>query len=416
MNDNGLNGIPKWFGQKRLGAFIHWGVYAVGEKHEQELWRYRTPWPQYLDYVRRFAAPDFDPRRWLDFLQENGFEYLVFTTKHHDGFCMFDSSFTDFKVTNTPFGRDVFGLLAEECHKRSFPLVAYYSVVDWHHPAYPNCGGHHELLTDPTRHNLAEYAGYLRSQIRELCTNYGTIHGIWWDMNTVTLEDSSINAMIRELQPQAVINDRGCSPGDYLTSERCAPEERRAGVKFEGCDSVGRFSWGYRRDEDYYSVDFFKGKVALTLGRGGNFLINVGPEPSGRFPEPAANIMAGVGQWYRRVREALTAPPQPAFSGPRRLVTGAAGGDTFYWILAEPSESDRFVLPGDVFPEISGAWLLNTGEELAVSDRRIFPEFFASPFRTVSGVPVDAGELRVLKIRFKSPVKIPDDAPGGPVL
>ena len=124
------NDLPEWFRKKRLGLFIHWGIYAVGGIHEQELWRYRTPQEQYYRYAENFRAAAFDPRRWLDAIQENGFEYLVFTAKHHDGFCMFDSRLTDFNVTRTPFGRDVSGLHAKECHKRSLPLVAYNSVVD----------------------------------------------------------------------------------------------------------------------------------------------------------------------------------------------------------------------------------------------------------------------------------------------
>ncbi|UKI30512.1 MAG: alpha-L-fucosidase [Lentisphaeria bacterium] len=346
---------------------------------------------QYRRYAENFRAAAFDPRRWLDVIQENGFEYLVFTAKHHDGFCMFDSRLTDFNVTRTPFGRDVFGMLAEECHRRSLPLVAYYSVVDWHHPAYPNRGRHHELVTDPARHNLAEYLEYMRGQIRELCSNYGTLHGIWWDMNTAELNDPSLNEMIRRLQPEAVINDRGCGPGDYLTSERCAPEENRGALKYEGCDSVGRFSWGFRRDEDYYSSSFFQSKVALTLARGGNFLINIGPDGDGRFPEPAEKILIEAGSWYRKVREGLTATPAPDLSTSRQPVTGEPGGDTFYWILEEPSASSRFVLPGKQFPDIAEAELLNTGEKLP--DRQP-PDFPGILHRTVSNRIRRAGRRR----------------------
>ncbi len=401
------NRIPDWFQKRRLGIFLHWGIYAAGGLHEQELWRFRTPMETYRRYAESFNPTGFDPRRWLDCIQENGFEYIVFTAKHHDGFCMFDSGCTDFKITRTPFGRDVFGMLAEECRSRGMPLVAYYSVVDWHHPAYPNCGRHHELVTDPARHDMSEYVEYMRTQIRELCTGYGTLHGIWWDMNTTGLVDPSLNEMIRDLQPEAVINDRGCSPGDYITSERRAPEINHDDLKFEGCDSVGRFSWGYRRDEDYFSVRFFKEKVALTLARGGNFLINVGPDQNGVFPPPAVEILTGVGSWYRKTREGLTAPPVPGFSSPRRPVTGGAAGNTYYWILEEPSASSRFVLPGEQFPEITEAVLLNTGEKLAVASRQIYPDFFAPPYRTVFDVPCNADEVHVLKITFASPPQCP---------
>ena len=134
-----------WFFEKRFGLMVHWGIYSVGARHEQELQRMKTPVAVYESYARRFDPVKFDPAQWLDMAQEAGMEYLVFTTKHHDGFCMWDTAQTDYNIMHTPYGRDVVGLLAEECHKRNFPLVLYYSVVDWHHPAYPNLGRHHEI-------------------------------------------------------------------------------------------------------------------------------------------------------------------------------------------------------------------------------------------------------------------------------
>ena len=133
-----LNDPRNWFCRKRFGMFVHWGVYAAGGIHEQELWRYNTPQEVYKRYSEVFNPVKFDPARWLDMIQDSGMEYLVFTVKHHDGFCMFNTAYTDYNIMNTPYGRDITAMLAEECHKRNFPLEFYYSCVDCHHPAYPN--------------------------------------------------------------------------------------------------------------------------------------------------------------------------------------------------------------------------------------------------------------------------------------
>ena len=384
--------------------FVHWGIYAVGGLHEQEIWRCGTPMVQYRRYAEKFDPVNFDPVRWLDFFQENGMEYLVFTAKHHDGFCMFDSAATDFKITATPFGRDVFRMLADECHRRNFPLVAYYSVVDWHHPAYPNCGRHHEIVTDPSGHDLAAYKEYLCTQIRELCTNYGTLHGIWWDMNTAGLHDEEINKMIHTLQPQAMINDRGPGRGDFATSERSAVDQDVPGNNVEGCDSVGRFSWGFRRNEDYYSPRFIKTKIALMLARGGNFLLNAGPDADGNFTPEARRVLSAVGTWYRQVRPGLTACPRPEFSRPRQPVTGSPDGDELFWILEEPAPSHQFELPGKNLPPLAEAELLNDHTSLPVDNRALYREPLFPSRRAVLDVPTDANEIPVLRVKFQQKV------------
>ncbi len=145
-----------WFMEKRFGMFVHWGIYACGGRHEQEQMRYNVPPAVYEKYADIFNPVKFDPAQWLDMIQENGMQYLVFTAKHHDGFCMWDTAETNYNIMNTPYGKDIVGMLAEECHKQKFPLELYYSCVDWHHPAYPNLGRHHEITTDPSKHDKSD--------------------------------------------------------------------------------------------------------------------------------------------------------------------------------------------------------------------------------------------------------------------
>ena len=211
-------------------------------------WRGRVPRTEYEKLRQQWNPTKYDPDAWLDLAQSAGMKYVCLTTKHHDGFCLWDTKQTDYNTMHTPYGQDVLRMLADACHRRDVPLCLYYSIADWHHPNYPNQGRHHELPPQPGDDpDWDKYLEFLRAQVRELCTNYGTIHGFWWDMNVPKHVDPSINAMIRQLQPDAVINNRGFDEGDFGTPER--DYEKDAAVAFdrptEACQSVGTESWGY---------------------------------------------------------------------------------------------------------------------------------------------------------------------------
>ena len=261
-----------WFGEKRFGLFIHWGLYALNEWHEQDQWRRRIPRTEYVPLQQRFNPVNFDPDVWLDVAEAAGMEYVCFTTKHHDGFCMWNTAQTDFNIMHTPYGQDILARLAEACQRRGFPLLLYYSVVDWHHPNYPNQGRSHELeQPEPgDEPDFDQYMAFLKAQVRELCTQYGPIHGFWWDMNVTGVVDESINNMIRDLQPAAVINNRGFDHGDFGTPERdmTHDESRIFERRTEACQSVGRESWCYRANEDYYSDLHLMRSIDRCAGKG----------------------------------------------------------------------------------------------------------------------------------------------------
>ncbi len=305
-----------WFKEKRLGLFVHWGIYAIPAIHEQYWQRWNVPTEEYVKYAEQFNPHEFDPASWLDLAQEAGMEYLCFTTKHHDGYCMWNTAQTNFNIMNSPYGKDILAELAAECHKRDFPLLLYYSVVDWHQPAYPNIGRHHEIVTDPAKHSMSAYMDFLKAQIRELCTNYGKIHGIWWDMNVPEHVDESVHTMIKQLQPEALINNRGFGRGDFSTPERDFDPEGanvHGGTGYsmtEACQSVGVNSWGYRRDEDYFSAAYFKEHIDSWLAKGCNYLLNIGPDASGKIPPQAAQILKNIGQWFKPVRESFNGKPE----------------------------------------------------------------------------------------------------------
>ncbi len=412
-----FNDSRDWFFERRYGLFIHWGIYAVGGRHEQEIYRFGTSWEQYYNYMKEFNPTAYSPTEWLDMAEDGGMEYMVFTAKHHDGFCMWDTAETDFKVTNTPYGKDILAELAAECHRRKFPLVIYYSAVDWHHPQYPNVGRHHEITTDPSHHDMDGYMKFLKKQIRELCSNYGEIHGFWWDMNVPELHDPEVNAIIRELQPGAVINNRGFDGGDFSTPERTAGAT--AFTPFskptEACNSIGVNSWGYRSDEDYFSIMTLEKQIAEYLALGANFLLNAGPGPDGRFTPDAKRIIHTLGQWYKNVKPGLTANPR--YTGSAEMP--ATGSDhELNLIMLAPPNSATIALPA---LSVEKAVLLNTGRELTLTSEPIVYKRAEGPVIRVRNFPVDemAGQVAVIKLYgdfriLQSPAdKLPD---GGKVI
>ncbi|MBO7146434.1 MAG: alpha-L-fucosidase [Lentisphaeria bacterium] len=395
----------KWFHEKRFGMFVHWGIYALGGRHEQEQMRYSVPAAEYEKYVQRFNPEKFDPVAWLDMIQENGMEYLVFTAKHHDGFCMWDTAETDYNIMNTPYKKDIVGMLAEECHKRDFPLEIYYSCVDWHHPAYPNLGRHHEIKTDPAHHNMDEYMDYLKRQIRELCTNYGKIHGIWWDMNVPELVDPSVNELIRQLQPAAVINNRGYGPGDYSTPERDYQAEGFEPYQnpVEACDSVGANSWGYCAENDYFSIRKLERQIALYTALGGNFLLNAGPKADGTFADGATRILREVGKWYKKLKPALTATPCGGIV-PNTTAVCTGKDKTLNLVILDGPFAEAFTIRGfGYLPErvIS----LNTGEEFPCTLEPIAATIGMPPSLRIRKMPCDRmkDEIHVLQMQFAEP-------------
>jgi len=294
-----------WFLEKRFGMFVHWGIYSVAGWHEQHMFRKKLSRAEYIPFMKQFNPVKFNPDEWLDIAEQAGMKYLTFTTKHVDGFCMWDTKQTDFNITRTPYAKDALAKLAEACHRRKFPLCLYYSCADMNQKNYPSAGRPYELKAPEPgdEPDLNRYLEFVRAQVRELCTNYGEIHGFWWDANVIKHRDPSINAMIRKLQPCAVINNRGYDEGDFGTPERDWDSSVNTKQLFdkpiEACQSVGFQSWSWREDEDYYSDAHLIRSIQKVLAKGGNYLLNVGPMGDGFIPQPSQDILRHVGKWLK---------------------------------------------------------------------------------------------------------------------
>ena len=407
-----------WFLQKRFGMFVHWGLYSIDAWHEQILWRGRKSRDEYERLIHIFNPEKFDPYNWLDLMETAGMEYMCFTAKHHDGFCMWNTRYTDYNIMNTPYKRDIVKMLSDACARRGLGFGLYYSIPDWHHKNYPNLGRHHEMtgLRPGDEPDFNKYAGYMENQVTELMTGYGGINQLFWDINVMGYNNRAFNDEMRKLQPSLVINDRGPDNGDFGTPERGVPDGVEFTGRTEAIQSLGRESWGHKTDEDYYTPKYLMQSIAKTMAMGGNFLLNVGPMADGSIDERDIRSLRIVGDWYKRVKESYEGAV-PATSiitfytnseYMRDPVLLTRKGNTFYVHLYQDPATDAIVLrPFGALP--ARATLLNNGAPLECGVD-LLPSFFTErkPYLRIRRLPVDRmmGEVMVLKLEFEGELGI----------
>ena len=320
-----------WYREARFGMFLHWGLYAIPARGEWVRSAERMPEERYRPYFDEFNPVDFDARRWARAAREAGMKYVVLTAKHHDGFCLFDSQYTDWKSTNTPFGRDIVREFVEAVRAEGLRVGLYYSLLDWHHPDYPHrADAHHpdrddESVSDEGR-DFDRYLTYMHSQVRELCENYGRIDLLWFDFSYGDLRGEAWKAqelidMVRSLQPDVIIDNRlevsgegygslaAGEPtpwhGDFVSPEQMIPphgiqDVHGNDIAWESCVTMNG-SWGYRADDHMFKpAPMLIKKLVECVSKGGNMLLNVGPDARGCFPPESVRILEGIGAWMRR--------------------------------------------------------------------------------------------------------------------
>lgn len=310
------------FNQQKFGMFIHWGLYALpaGEwngKTNYAEWimlQANIPVKEYEAFAARFNPVAFDAKAWVSLAKAAGMNYLVVTAKHHDGFCMYDSKYTDYDIVDaTPFKRDPLRELAIECKNQDIQFCVYYSVVDWHHPEFPQKysqirkeypAGYHGVSNPHA--NLDVYAKYMKDQVEELLTNYGQVGILWFDGGgsfrnydrKKLLDGQNLVDMIHRLQPSCLINNRLGFGADYGTPEQQIPEGT-LNTAFEVCMTLNKH-WGYNRnDHDWKDARTIVRNLVDVASKGGNYLLNVGPTAEGIIPDESANTLKEVGQWLK---------------------------------------------------------------------------------------------------------------------
>ncbi len=316
-------GDTSWFTQARLGLFIHWGLYALPARHEWVRNHERISNEQYQGYFDHFYPDLYDPRVWAQEAQNAGMKYFVVTTKHHDGFCLWDSALTDYKATRTPWGQDLISPMVEAFRERGLRVGFYHSLIDWHHPEFPIDGLHPmrdniEFRESQKNRDVRQYAAYLHGQARELLTRFGKVDIMWYDFSYAghdwgwskgkgrdDWQSEALLAMTRELQPGIIVNDRLDLPqgGDIKTPEQYQPKAwlqvNGKPVVWEACQTFSG-SWGYYRDEyTWKSTEMLVQMLIDTVSKGGNLLLNVGPNGRGELDPRAIERLRGMGEWMR---------------------------------------------------------------------------------------------------------------------
>ncbi|GMV36628.1 MAG: alpha-L-fucosidase [Fimbriimonadales bacterium] len=381
-----------WFTHGRFGMFIHWGLYALPARHEWVKSAERIPDEQYDTYFRHFDPDLYDPKAWARAAKNAGMTYFVITTKHHEGFCLWDSAYTDYKVTNTPYGKDLIRPMVEAFRAEGLRVGFYHSLIDWHHPDFP-VDRFHPMREDAEFRKANEgrevrrYAEYLHHQVRELLTQYGKIDYIFYDFSYPgpdgkgrdDWQSESLLKMTRELQPEIIVNDRLDLmevPGgwDFLTPEqfmaRECPERDGKKVLWETCQTFSG-SWGYHRDEaTWKSVEQLVLLLVDTVSKGGNLLLNVGPTARGEFDDRAMDRLTGLGEWMKRHSRAIygcTEAPE-GFTTPQdcRLTYNPETNRLYVHVLAWPIRDLH--LEGYA-GKVEYAQLLNDGSEVQMVER-----------------------------------------------
>ncbi|MDE2506937.1 MAG: alpha-L-fucosidase [Planctomycetota bacterium] len=311
----------KWWNQAKFGMFIHWGLYAVpadatdlkGNKSIAE-WYLSNKQMQVKDYEKfaaQFNPVKFDAKAWVKVAKDAGMKYIVITSKHHDGFCMFDSKLTDYNiVAATPFKRDPLKELAAACREAGVTLCFYHSIMDWHHPDYLPRRPWEKTTRPAGDADLNKYIDYMKGQLRELLTNYGPVGVIWfdggWEHDAKATRSAEVVAMMRSLQPNLIINNRIQRPEDFDTPEQTIPAAALAdGRPWETCMTLND-TWGYaRNDHNWKSAEDLIHKLCDIAHKGGNFLLNVGPTELGEIPPASVERLETVGAWMKSNGEAI---------------------------------------------------------------------------------------------------------------
>lgn len=375
----------QWWREERFGLFIHWGLYAIpaGEwngKTDYGEWirtSAQIPIEEYDKFVQQFNPTKFNAEEWVRLAKEAGMKYIVITTKHHDGFCLFDSKQTDFDVMSTPFKRDIMKELSEACRSAGLKMCWYHSIMDWHHPDYlPRRES--EKNRSAAGADFDRYVRHMKAQLQELLTNYGKIGVLWfdgeWESTWNTTYGRDLYKYVRSLQSDIIINNRvgagrsgmegftkaGEFAGDFGTPEQQIPATGLAGVDWETCMTMNDH-WGYNKhDQNWKPAKELIQMLADIASKGGNFLLNVGPTAEGLFPSASIERLRDIGQWMQVNGEAIYATQASPFEKLDwgRCTQKAVGNDTRLYLHVFNWPNDGKLKVSGIFNQPKQAYLL----------------------------------------------------------
>jgi alpha-L-fucosidase len=387
----------KWWSEARFGLFLHWGLYAV----PAGTWKDKTNYAEWIrnnaqipigiydKFVGQFNPVKFDADAWVRMAKNAGMKYIVITSKHHDGFSLFDSKFTEFDVMSTPFKRDILKELSEACRKQGMTLCFYHSIMDWHHPDYlPRRDW--EKDRPATGANFDRYVQYMKNELKELLTNYGPIGVLWfdgeWESTWNEKYGRELYDCVRNLQPNIIINNRvgasrsgmagfsvdNQSAGDFGTPEQQIPATGLPGVDWETCMTMND-NWGYNsHDENWKSARTLIRMLADIASKGGNFLLNIGPTAEGVFPAASVERLRDIGAWMSVNSESIygtQASPFKSIAWGRCTQKAVSGGTRLYLHVFDWPADGQLVVPG-LLSQPTKAYLLSDAKKGALAVTR----------------------------------------------
>jgi alpha-L-fucosidase len=385
-----------WFTESRFGMFIHWGLYSIPATNEWVRSLDKLTLEDYQPYFDTFNPTDYDPKAWAKAAKEAGMKYAVLTAKHHDGFCLFDSKLTDYKATNTKAGRDLVREYVDAFRAEGLKVGLYYSLLDWHHPDYPHFGDKIHPMRDneefrDVKHNFDNYVTYMHGQIQELCMNYGQIDLFWFDFSYDSLTGEAWKAtelvrMIRKYQPQVIIDNRlevtdtgygsleTDTPkeyaGDYVSPEQIIPPRgiyTQSGkpVLWESCITMNNH-WGFNStDKNFKPAPLLIKKLVECVSKGGNLLLNVGPDAKGNIPRESLDILSKISEWMKRNSDSIYHCGNAGIDKPEygRITRN---GNILYYHLLE-NQIGAVPLVGIKPEQVKRMWYVATGAEIKLS-------------------------------------------------
>jgi alpha-L-fucosidase len=375
----------QWWHAAKFGMFIHWGLYSVIGQHEWAMQLEGIPIPQYEMLARHFNPKPNAARDWARLAKRAGQKYMVMTTKHHEGFCNFDTKLTNYCAPKQGPGRDLVREYVEAARSEGLNVGFYYSLMDWHHPDGAKC-----KTDEAARKRFVEYTHGL---IHELMSNYGKIDVLWydvdWPLTAEEWESERMNKMVFELQPRIIVNNRNGLEGDFSTPEQHI-EAAQAGRSWEACMTLND-SWGYQKSDNAWKTPetVVKNLVTCAAG-GGNYLLNIGPKPDGSVPDESIQILEAVGKWTDRNGDAVYNTERGHLEGTAFSNCSRKGNtlyvNVFFWPGNTPAQQwlsfyqpATVVAIGGLQAKVKSARLLSTGKPVSFEQDKFSVRFTGLP-------------------------------------
>lgn len=407
----------EWYQDARFGMFIHWGLYSIPARGEWIRSTEKITKEDYMKYFYEFDPKDYDPKKWARAAKEAGMKYVVLTAKHHDGFCLFDSKLTDFKATNTKCGRDLIAEYVEAVRAEGLKVGLYFSIIDWYHEDYPHFGDQIHPMRDNENYqndnrNFDRYLDYMHGQVREICSNYGKIDVIWFDFSYQDMRGEKWKAaelmqMVRSLQPDVIIDNRlevsgegfgslaACNPtpyhGDFVSPEQIIPPSGLKDVEgnplaWEACITMNN-NWGYHATDKFFKPgSMIIKKLVECVSKGGNMLLNVGPDAYGNITEESMQILKEIGCWMKKNSKSIygcgiAGIEKPDFGRITR------NGKLLYYHMFE-NTIGPVPLSGIRPEQVKKIRLLSTGHEVPVSTSWVHSDYPDIVFANMGPNPI----------------------------